>query len=264
MITDKTKPWAIFLDIDGTLMPHGNVMDLSDGHICEKNIRAIEKAKKLGHKIIINTGRGYSCLPKAVFSEIEPDGLICALGSYVELDGKTVFNRPIEKALLSELIDYITAEKKPCRFQGKNGRFVHDTQRRFSDFWTAFSDKNEFFEKLGDDFISKITIDYDMEGEYYDFLKARFNTVKYTVSGEATSVGCNKANGMKLVLDMLGIPQERSIAMGDSENDRDVLTCAAVSVAMGNSPDSIKAICTITSACENEGGVGSAIQQLLL
>lgn len=263
MNIEKTKPHAVFLDIDGTLMPHGDVSDLSRGHICEKNIRAIQKAKSAGHKIIINTGRGFSCMPKACFSEIEADGVICALGSYIELSGKTVFNKPLEKELLGELIDYISAEKKPCRFQGTHERFVHDPNRTFSDFWTPFKTKEEFFEKLGDGFISKITIDYDMEGEYFEFLKARFNTVKYTTSGEATSIGCTKAGGMNFVLEALGIPKERGIAMGDSENDREMLTAAGIPVAMGNAPDTIKALCAHVTLTEAEGGVGEAIEKLL-
>ena len=38
MIIDKTKPHAVFLDIDGTLMAPGKLLLLSEGKIPPKNI----------------------------------------------------------------------------------------------------------------------------------------------------------------------------------------------------------------------------------
>ena len=49
------------------------------------------------------------------------------------------------------------------------------------------------------------------------------------------------------------------MAIGDSENDLDVLQTAGYSVAMGNAEDGIKAVCDFVTASCNNDGVGRAI-----
>lgn len=264
MITDKTKPHAVFLDIDGTLMSNGNVRALKKGSIPQKNISAIREAQKLGHKIIINTGRGYSCLPEAVFTDIKCDGFIVGLGSLIELGGKTVYNCPITSDIIDDILDFAFAHSYPCRFQGKHSMLAFDPQSDLSPDWTMIGSKEDFYKSLGGDFVSKITIDRGLCGEYFEFINRNLNLYQTGESGEAASKGCNKALGMQIALDFLGIPRERSIAMGDSINDVEVLLRAGTSVAMENADDKIKKMCDCVTSADIEGGVGRAIEMLLL
>lgn len=264
MITDKTKPHAIFLDIDGTLMPNGHVKSLKKGAIPPKNIAVIKKAQMLGHKIIINTGRGYSCLPESVFTDIKCDGFIVGLGSMIEIDGKTVYNCPITPGILEEILDFVISHSYPCRFQGKRAAISFDPQTDLSPDWTMIDSKEAFYKALGTDYISKITVDRNLNSEYREFITRRLNLYQTGESGEAASKGCNKALGMQIALEFLGIPRERSIAMGDSINDAEVLLSAGTSVAMANADDKIKEMCDYVTASVVDGGVGQAIEKLLL
>lgn len=264
MITDKTKPHAIFLDIDGTLCNSGKVESLNIATYPEINIRAISKARSLGHKVFINTGRGFAALPETIFEDIELDGAITALGTHILVEGKVVYSNPIDKKLLDELVEYTLKTGNICRFQGEKVLLSCNGDARFQPLWKNFTTKQEFYDILGDDRIYKVTADRDFEGEYLDFVRERFDVVLYNKSGEARMMGDDKAKAMQRVLDFLGIPTERSIAMGDSENDREVLLAAGTSVAMANSPDSIKEICDMVTLSDVEGGVGKAIEELLL
>lgn len=264
MIIDKTKPHAVFLDIDGTLMAPGNLLLMSEGKIPPKNISAIAEAQKLGHKILINTGRGYSCLPECVFTQVKFDGFVTGLGSFIELDGNTAYNCPIDKNMTDMLLDYIMKNKKPCRFQGKTSKICYDPEKDLSPEWDMIYSKQDFYNILGNDFISKITIDRELCGDYENFISSNLNLYKTGNAGEAASKGCNKANGMQKALDLLGIPRERSIAMGDSINDVEALLYAGTSVAMKNSDAQIKKICEYITSSDTDGGVGAAIELLLL
>ena len=266
MIKDKSLPHAIFLDIDGTLMENGKAATIIYGTIPEKNKCAIKKAQSLGHKVFINTGRSYACLPVACFDgSISFDGFVTALGSNVEIGGKTVFEQNIPNEMIGEILDYILENKLSCRFQGHHSRIYADPEKSLPTLWTWIDSKESFFELLGNDRIAKITIDRNFTGEYLDFVSKKLNIYRHTpTAGEATSKNCSKSLGMMIALESLGIPVERSIAMGDSVNDLDVLRIAGTSVATGNADDEVKAECEMVTLCAVDGGVGAAIEELLL
>ncbi|MBR5528575.1 MAG: HAD hydrolase family protein [Clostridia bacterium] len=265
MITNKSLPHAIFLDIDGTLMDHGSTTNLGVGDIPERNLSAIREAQSLGHKIIVNTGRGYACLPNAVINA-ELDGFITGLGSLVEIEGRTVFNCPVPDDLLFLVTDYCINHKIPVRAQGKTIRMCFDPDELYgNDYWLRFRSVSEFREILGNNFISKLTFDNVTDSTLIKMLNRNFNLYMHSdSSGEATSKGCNKARAMQIATDVLDIPRERTIAMGDSVNDMEMLLGAGTSVALDNASEKIKKMCDyITSSC-TDGGVGRAIELLLL
>lgn len=264
MIKDKSLPHAIFLDIDGTLMDMGVTNALDEGEIPKRNIDAIREARKRGHKIFINTGRGFSCLPRAVLESGAFDGYITGLGSLIEIDGKIVYNCPIPEDMMEMTMDYCKSRALPVRIQCKTKRLCYDPAGRYSDYWTDIDSYDEYKKITNGDFVSKLTFDVLTEQQDVDFLNRNFNLYLHGNAGEATSKGCNKALAMQFALDILGIPAERSIAMGDSVNDIEMLLGSGTSVAMENADAKVKGLSDyITSSC-TEGGVGKAIEKLLL
>ena len=265
MITNKNLPHAIFLDVDGTLITPPKNVDLHSGQLHERNIKAIKKAQALGHKVLINSGRGFSGMPFSFFDkDVTFDGFVTALGTSVIVDGVTVLDKPIDEKTLSEVVDYMIENKKNCRFQGDKSCIAILYDQKYSDMWTVVSTKEEFFSAL-EGKIYKITVSGGLTEDCCDFLKERFNMYFYgNRAAEGASFGTDKAFGMMVALGFLGIPPERSIAMGDSINDVEVLKAAGTSVAMGNASDEIKALCDMVTLNDADGGVGAAIEKLLL
>jgi Cof subfamily protein (haloacid dehalogenase superfamily) len=78
--------------------------------------------------------------------------------------------------------------------------------------------------------------------------------------------GCSKAKGVEALCLSLGIghPASQLMALGDAENDVEMLQLAALGVAMGNGtpPARDAADITIDLKC-NEGGVGLVLERLL-
>ncbi len=264
MNPDTTKPWAVFLDIDGTLMKWASADELWNCVMSEENVEAIAQARQNGHKVLINTGRGYACLPRQFTEHEYFDGYVTALGSLVDVGGKTVYNNCIPREKLEKLLDYIFLHKKPCRFQGRHTALCVDPSGHVPSGWTQINSKEEFFAVLGEDFVSKITIDRELTGDYLAFVRSMLNVYATDDRGEACNAGNDKASGMALALKALGIPPERSIAMGDSINDTEVLSAAGIAVAMGNARDCIKEISDlVTDTCEKDG-VAKALTALRL
>ena len=66
-------------------------------------------------------------------------------------------------------------------------------------------------------------------------------------SSEPTNIeiyhkNAGKGNALLRLAEMLGIPQENTIAVGDSKNDLDMLGKAGLSLAMANACDELKAV----------------------
>lgn len=68
----NTNARAIFLDIDGTLIPFGAETP------CEQDRTALLRARAAGHKVLINTGRSSGFLPPVLRTADYLDGASCA------------------------------------------------------------------------------------------------------------------------------------------------------------------------------------------
>jgi hydroxymethylpyrimidine pyrophosphatase-like HAD family hydrolase len=77
--------------------------------------------------------------------------------------------------------------------------------------------------------------------------------------------GCSKALGVTKLCEELGIdPKSQLLAIGDAENDVEMLKMASVGVAVGNANDMAKAAADVVvplTSCE--GGAGLTIESVL-
>ncbi len=74
----------------------------------------------------------------------------------------------------------------------------------------------------------------------------------------------NKGNGVKVLTDMLNIPIEQVLAIGDSFNDISMLDVAGLGVAVANAPDEVKAHADFITLPNNHDGVAHAIEKFIL
>lgn len=76
--------------------------------------------------------------------------------------------------------------------------------------------------------------------------------------------GGSKATALRHLLKELGIKPEAVLAIGDAENDIEMIELAGVGVAMGNASDKVKAAAKHVTATNEEDGVGLAIEKYVL
>ena len=80
---------------------------------------------------------------------------------------------------------------------------------------------------------------------------------------EFTRKGVDKGQGLIHLANYLGIPIEETMAIGDTENDLEILKTAGISVAMGNSIEDIKKLADYVTLTNEEDGVAHAIEHFL-
>ncbi len=69
---------------------------------------------------------------------------------------------------------------------------------------------------------------------------------------EVTAAGVDKGSALLALADLLGIPREATLAVGDSENDRAMLEKAGVAAVMANGMEQIRKLADIVSENDND------------
>ena len=76
--------------------------------------------------------------------------------------------------------------------------------------------------------------------------------------------GTSKGAGLQRVLDELGIPPENVLALGDGENDVEMLRMAGIGVAMANGMPEAKQAADYVVSSNDDDGVAEAVERFVL
>ncbi|MBR6360829.1 MAG: HAD family phosphatase [Clostridia bacterium] len=250
--------YALFLDIDRTLTGRDHI-------IPQRNIEAIKRARSLGHKVFINTGRSYGNIPPEIFKQIEVDGILSGNGTMITIGGETVFERFMPEETAARLAEYyFDNENLWAAFEGKRRSYsIPGRPRELTDLETPVTDFEDYLLKTRDDNIQVIAASAETDRDFLD----SFGGLTYFAFDryyDIVAAGNNKSVSMAMTLDIIGIPRERSIAFGDSENDLEMLRSAGTGVAVSNAQPKLLSQADFVSLSNTEGGVGYAIEELLL
>ncbi|WP_419888012.1 Cof-type HAD-IIB family hydrolase [Neobacillus niacini] len=237
----------IALDMDGTL--------LNDQHeISEANRQAIKEAQEKGIFVVLSTGRSLRKCEK------HADSL--ALSSYlVTVNGSEIWDEKrglVERSLVNtDSIQWM----------------VELTKKHKVRYW-AISTRRNWFDEMPEDIYGEEWLkfgfnikDFPTRDKILKELQARgeFELSNSTPTNiEVNPAGINKAKGLKLVCERLGIHMNSVMAVGDSLNDLAMIEEAGLGIAMGNAQDSIKKAAVWVTSSNNEDGVAKAIQKWVL
>ena len=81
---------------------------------------------------------------------------------------------------------------------------------------------------------------------------------------EATNLAASKGQGLAFLAKKLGVSQSETMAIGDNDNDADMVAWAGLGVAMGNASAAVKAAARHTTATIAEDGAALAIERFIL
>lgn len=81
---------------------------------------------------------------------------------------------------------------------------------------------------------------------------------------EIFAANVSKGHALAALADHLGIPQSEVMAIGDHDNDIEMLAWAGLSVAMGNASQPAKAVAQVIAPPISEDGAAWAIEQFIL
>lgn len=271
------------LDMDGTLLT-------SDGQITEASRTAIRAAQAAGCEVVLATGRDYDGILWQQLNGVTLDYAITTNGSslyrirdraclYEEcLPGPAV--APVFAWLLQQEIyvdiyvdgrDYVPQEVLPLIERLDLPVYVI---RELAGNRTPIAGLVEKL-RAGTLAVQKCTLNFprDPDGSLHHYAE----TLRYlqavpgitVVDGgvsnlEFTVSGTSKAVCLTRLAGQLDIPLAQTMAVGDSENDLEMLQAVGLSVAMGNAPVAIHAAARAVTRTNDEDGVAAAIEKFIL
>lgn len=260
--TDKVKK-IVFLDIDGTIQDF-------DGAILPSTVKAIQAARKQGHKICLCTGRARPRIGKEVW-DIGFDGAVSGSGTYTEYEGQILAHFPMDRhaytgfmvwSRQNRCIVEIETHRRLLMLKEDWPRFQKITGAAKTSWWRPELTDNfrEILEvdKLGI-FCENETGKKLVENWGSSFHIVRSNSPHITQwAGEILPPGINKAAGIKKILEKSGFPREQTIGIGDSANDLEMFGMTGRSVVMGNAPENIKRRADHVTAAIKDHGIWKA------
>lgn len=248
------EQYAVFLDIDGTYTSGSRQPSAA-------NIAAVERVRAAGHLVFLNTGRSYGFIPPEVLRSTAFDGIIAGNGSYITLKDKVLRNEHMDSDYLAQLTAQFLKSGTFCLFEG-----VHDIlcmNMPAEAGWLTVTSPQDFYDKYKHLPITKITLSNRPTEADVALVESKMRLIRFPTYSEAVLLGNDKAGGIRTVLQQVGIPIERCIAMGDSLNDMDMVKAAGIGVAMGNACDELKGIADYISVHAKDGGVARALAHFL-
>ncbi|KAM3351172.1 hypothetical protein ACQJBY_023277 [Aegilops geniculata] len=265
----------IFCDMDGTLLN-------SKSQVTARNAEALKEARSRGVNIVIATGKTRPAAIDAlnmvglsgrngIVSESSPGIFLQGLLVY-GLEGREIYRNTLNQEVCREAFLYSLEHKVPL--------VAFSQDRCFSMFKDPLVDSlHEVYHEpkaeivasidqlLGTAEIQKLVFIGTSEGvsstlrpywtkaieERAGVLQAQPDML------ELVPPATSKGTGVKILLDHLCISPDEVMAIGDGENDIEMLQLASLGVALANGAEKTKAVANVIGATNDEDGVAQAI-----
>lgn len=264
----------IALDMDGTLLD-------SQKRILASTQAALHKALEAGVICALDTGRAISELNQYRKELADVRYWLCESGALVyDSHEDTILKRnTIAPSAVLAVLDVLDALGQDVMVQVMRNGIVEVSARQvprmkhyfMEAYIPLFSNTATKVASIADALrrdstnIEKINI-YHTAAAAREVTKAALQDVNVekayseVTSLELSAPGLSKGTALHELCRMLGIPIERTAAVGDSDNDITMLECAAMPIVMGNAQEHIKALARLVVADNDQGGCAEAIQ----
>ena len=260
----------ISLDLDGTLLD-------PKGEITQASREAISKARAAGLRVIINSGRP---IQEAAFFARDAgcDTLISGAGGGLVAEvgtGEVLRQWAVPEASARRAIELCKDwDAQLIVFAGKEllvtpeDKKLMETSYPFPVFHEAAivtEDYGGFMTEHGLPLV-KIHGEIGPGGCPVEQLVPLPDITLTTSSShdfELTAAGANKGVALAVIAERYGIPLDQCAAVGDSENDLEVLKVVGTPIVMGNAPRNVKEIAARVAPSNEEEGVARAILSCL-
>lgn len=274
----------VFLDIDGTLLPPGEMA------VPKSAVDAMRRARANGHKLFLCTGRNLR-MTQPLF-DYGFDGFVCSAGGYVGCDGKILVDIPMEPEQVAGIRKVMQASGVECTLEARDNTYggVQMIERFAHNFQTAgtLNSEAERWKKMMEFGMTIRPIEEYVGAPVYkivyiaekpeDLLEVRrqyedqfvFCETKLgkvggrVVNGELINRKFNKGTGIKAICDYLNMPLSDTIGFGDSDNDLQMTDVVGISYCMANGSESLKKLCDRVCPAVTEDGIAKAFEELEL
>ncbi|MEG1503918.1 MAG: Cof-type HAD-IIB family hydrolase [Enterococcus sp.] len=266
----------IAVDLDGTLLD-------SDGKVTTENGQALKKFNQQGGIITLATGRSIQSA-REVFAELKLNGYTLASnGAYVAriedgeiaevLKNYTIPADTVKKALSFAMEEGVTVVASRAT-QDDRINFAQDHNEVDSPYYAQFnlqeSRVQDLWEKIENGDISYFKLAFT-DGNTSKLVKLRAKLEKEQINSsysdkywlEVMAEGINKGAALNFLTKYLAIDLNEVLAIGDQENDLEMLEISGTSIGMANAAPAVKQLADRLTTSNNDSGVATVLNEYL-
>jgi Cof subfamily protein (haloacid dehalogenase superfamily) len=279
---EKTLPGSIKLlviDIDGTLLN-------PDGKISPRTLAAVQAAQREGIVVTLATARRYSNTVQ-IANELGLESPLILYDGAMVVEypaARILHNNPLEAEIAQQAVEVLVSHKLQPVVHPDTGfkEEIWTGTLEFDNVWLeayfavyAEQVRRMPFEHLcpgHPDPLRVVAFDteerimgltpelHGLECSWIAIKRGSFGCAELSFMRR----GCSKASGVVALARLLEIPLEQVMALGDNNNDKDMLQIVGWGVAMGQASESVKAMAAAVTASNAEDGAAQAIERYAL
>lgn len=272
--TKVTQYQLLALNIDGTLLR-------SNGRLQPSTKEAIEYVKNKGIYITLVTNRHFQSAKKLA-KALKLDSLLVSHGGAFISDNldNPFYEKRISEEMTFNLVQVL--ENFKCNIRIVQERFSIGNKTKVASNLLSKSILNtsdsmfypvQFVDSLGDALrdepVTALKIDVhfttdEEKEEASQIISEAFEGIDVHVKSKKIEIvkrGVSKENGLRVLTNHLKIPMDKTVAIGDGEDDIEMIISAGLGVAMWNAPFEVKRVADWVTRSNNEQGVAYMIKE---
>lgn len=262
----------VAVDVDDTLIN-------SDLQISEKDIFAVDKARKMGINVALATGRMFTrALPYAKVLQIPKDQIIiCYNGAMVRrVNGELIRHTVLSQDIAMKIISYCMKRQWTLNLYCNDKLYVNEIDDNVQYYMKMTGAKafpvgnlaNFAAEKQRE--ISKMLIvgNAQQVQQHIQVVKTEFGSVVQVTHSksryiEITHQEATKDKALKSLAATMGLDSSQVMAIGDGDNDLEMIKWAGIGVAVANAGKAVRDAADYVTESNNESGVAAALAKFI-
>jgi Cof subfamily protein (haloacid dehalogenase superfamily) len=259
---------AVAMDLDGTVLDETFTPSA-------RTAAAIAAAEAAGIACLIATGRMFVSARRIAAQLGIRRPLVCYQGALVAdpVSGEVLVHRPIEAPLAREILRAMPTEHaRHSNLYIDDELYVWEENEATLRYSQVSGVEMHIVGPLAD-WIERPTTKIVTVGRPDDMdvlrdeLQPRFGSRAFIAKSlpyflEFAAPGVSKASGLALLADLLGFSAEQAVAVGDAENDREMLDWAGCGLAVANASDLLKGEADAVIPSVHDDGVAQLLEAL--
>ncbi|KAL2544813.1 haloacid dehalogenase-like hydrolase family protein [Forsythia ovata] len=271
----KPKFSYIFCDMDGTLLNSKSQISLSTA-------KALKEATSRGVKVVISTGKARPAVinilktvdlagKDGIASEFSPGVFVQGLLVYGRR-GREIFRKNLDPNVCREALLYSLKHKVPLIAFSEDRCLTLFEHPLVDSLHTVYHEPKADIIPSVEQLLAGVDIQKVIFLDTAEGVSTTLRPYWADATGDHASVvqavpdmleivpsGTSKGSGVRMLLDHLGVTPKEVMAIGDGENDVEMLDLASLGVALSNGSEKAKAVANVIGISNDEDGVADAI-----
>lgn len=254
-------------DIDGTIMKF-------DFTITQEVKNCIANLTEKGVKVILVTGRMHAATTYVAEELGLETPIVSYQGGLIKLDDKILYERNLDVDIAKEIIAWAKENDVHLNLYMNDELYVEKDDavvRRYTgERSTGYLVKS--FDDVELHRINKmLAIDFENEDRvtaWHDYLKEKYPNITIVKSTPYFCEICHreakKSSAVNFLREYYGLKQDEILAIGDQNNDIELLSAGGIKVAMGNATGELKAVAGYITDSVSKNGFVSAMEKFVM